>query len=155
GIERTFGVTLSVSDLGAAATLGEQARLLRRRLPADSMPRKTDVGTPSLVVPLRVARQDDAPALFLVHPVAGTVARYAGPARPLPEHGPLHGIRAAGLVAGESPAPTGLAAIASRYVDQLRRLQAEGPYRLAGWSMGGVLAFEMTRRLEAAGERVD
>ncbi|SOC15867.1 non-ribosomal peptide synthetase [Stappia indica] len=156
GIERSFGVTLSVADLGAAATLGQQADLLRRRLPAGAIPRKADdAGPPSLIVPLRLARRDDAPALFLVHPVAGTVSCYAGLAAALPDDWSVHGIRASGLVDGESPAATSLPAMASGYVDQLRRLQAKGPYRLAGWSMGGVLAFEMARQLEAAGERVD
>ncbi|WP_067339080.1 non-ribosomal peptide synthetase [Stappia indica] len=156
GIERSFGVTLSVADLGAAATLGQQADLLRRRLPAGAMPRKADeAGMPSLIVPLRVARRDDAPVLFLVHPVAGTVACYAGLAAALPDDWSVHGIRASGLVDRESPAATSLPAMASGYVDQLRRLQAKGPYRLAGWSMGGVLAFEMARQLQAAGERVD
>ncbi|MCC4246111.1 non-ribosomal peptide synthetase [Stappia indica] len=156
GIERSFGVTLSVADLGAAATLGQQADLLRRRLPAGAIPRKEgDAGMPSLIVPLRVAQQADAPALILVHPVAGTVSCYAGLAAALPDDWSVHGIRASGLVDGESPAATSLPAIATGYLDQLRRLQAKGPYRLAGWSMGGVLAFEMARQLEAAGERVD
>ena len=156
GIERSFGVTLSVADLGAAVTLGKQASLLRRRLPAGTLPRKApDAGMPSLIVPLRVARRDDAPALFLVHPVAGTVACYAGLAAALPEGWSVNGIRASGLVAGESPAITGLPAMASHYVEQLRAMRAKGPYRLAGWSMGGVLAFEMARQLEAVGERVD
>src|SRR5262249_55810008 len=30
-----------------------------------------------------------------------------------------------------------------------------GPYRLGGWSMGGVLAFEMARQLEAEGEEIE
>ncbi len=155
GIERAFGVTLSVADLGAAATLGEQARLLRRRVPEGDLPHKADMGTPSLVVPLRIARHADARALFLVHPVGGTVACYDGLAAELPEHWSVYGIRASGLVAGESPEVTSLSALASRYIEQLRGQHASGPYRLAGWSMGGVLAFEMARQLEAAGERVD
>ncbi|QGZ36672.1 non-ribosomal peptide synthetase [Stappia indica] len=156
GIERAFGLTLSVADLGAAATLGEQARLLRQRLPAGTVLRKEDTAAKSsLVVPLRIALHADAPALFLVHPVGGTVACYAGLAAALPEHWSVHGIRASGLVAGDSPEVTSLPALASRYIEQLRAMHPAGPYRLAGWSMGGVLAFEMARQLQAAGERVD
>jgi thioesterase domain-containing protein/acyl carrier protein len=43
---------------------------------------------------------------------------------------------------------------AGRYVEQLRRVQREGPYQLAGYSFGGVIAYEMARQLVAAGERV-
>jgi thioesterase domain-containing protein len=34
-------------------------------------------------------------------------------------------------------------------------VQPEGPYRLGGWSMGGVVAFEMARQLTARGEEVE
>jgi thioesterase domain-containing protein len=45
--------------------------------------------------------------------------------------------------------------MASAHVAQLRTVQPNGPYLLAGWSFGGVLAFEMARQLVALGERVD
>jgi thioesterase domain-containing protein len=37
----------------------------------------------------------------------------------------------------------------------VREAQAAGPYRLAGWSMGGSVAYEMARQLAAAGEAVE
>jgi thioesterase domain-containing protein len=37
----------------------------------------------------------------------------------------------------------------------VREVQPHGPYLLAGWSLGGVVAYEMARQLEALGERVD
>ena len=44
--------------------------------------------------------------------------------------------------------------MASRYVTALRQVQPAGPYQLLGWSLGGVLAFEMARQLHEAGQRV-
>jgi thioesterase domain-containing protein len=44
--------------------------------------------------------------------------------------------------------------IARRYVDLVRAQQARGPYHLAGLCLGGVVAFEAARQLEAAGEDV-
>jgi thioesterase domain-containing protein len=44
--------------------------------------------------------------------------------------------------------------MAALYVDEIRRLQPEGPYHLGGWSLGGPVAFEMARQLRAAGESV-
>ena len=43
---------------------------------------------------------------------------------------------------------------ARRYVDELRRIQREGPYQLIGYSFGGVVAYEMARQLLGSGERV-
>jgi thioesterase domain-containing protein len=45
--------------------------------------------------------------------------------------------------------------MAARYVGELRAVQPRGPYRLAGWSMGGIVAYEMARQLDAAGEATD
>ena len=45
--------------------------------------------------------------------------------------------------------------MAAHYLGALREVQPEGPYRLAGWSMGGVVAYEMARQLAEGGERVE
>jgi thioesterase domain-containing protein len=44
--------------------------------------------------------------------------------------------------------------MAAAYLNALRSVQPVGPYRLGGWSMGGVVAFEMALQLRAAGEEV-
>ena len=41
------------------------------------------------------------------------------------------------------------------HVEQLRTIEPDGPYRLAGWSFGGVLAYEMAQQLAAAGGVVE
>ena len=50
---------------------------------------------------------------------------------------------------------TSLPEIARTHVEQLRTVQPAGPYQLAGWSFGGVLAYEIAQQLVAAGEVVD
>ncbi|KAG0198601.1 hypothetical protein BGX31_004546, partial [Mortierella sp. GBA43] len=40
------------------------------------------------------------------------------------------------------------------YIDQIRRIQPHGPYRLLGWSFGGVVAHTVASHLEQQGERV-
>jgi thioesterase domain-containing protein len=40
-------------------------------------------------------------------------------------------------------------------VDAIRQLQPQGPYRLAGWSAGGLIAYEMAKQLAGQGEAVD
>ncbi|MEH1167100.1 amino acid adenylation domain-containing protein [Micromonospora sp. CPCC 205539] len=96
----------------------------------------------------------EQPPLFLVHPQGGDVACYAQLARELAGVCAVQGIEAVGYNTDDPP----LAAIeemAQRYVDEIRAAAPGGPYRLAGWSFGGNVAFEMAARLEAAGERVD
>ena len=43
--------------------------------------------------------------------------------------------------------------MAAYYINAMRTVQAEGPYLLGGWSMGGVVAFEMAQQLHAQGQR--
>ncbi|WP_186400374.1 non-ribosomal peptide synthetase [Stappia sp. P2PMeth1] len=156
GIERAFGLALSVADLAAAPTIAAQARLLRERLPSGPPAGAGDPTAPSLLVPLRRAPDAvTAPTLFLLHPVAGTISCYGDLAAALGPDWSVHALRASGLLPGESVAPPDLPALAARYAGLLRTVQPKGPYRLAGWSMGGVLAFEIARHLTAAGERVD
>ena len=45
--------------------------------------------------------------------------------------------------------------MAELYLEAVRAVAPSGPYRLGGWSMGGVVAFEMARQLAAAGEQIE
>jgi amino acid adenylation domain-containing protein len=92
--------------------------------------------------------------LFIIHPISGTVYAYAGLAGELAATYKVYGLEAAGLSPG-SAAVIALEEMLSRYVEAIRATQPQGPYRLAGWSMGGQLAFEIARRLEALDEAVD
>lgn len=44
--------------------------------------------------------------------------------------------------------------MASNYIEVMRRVQKQGPYTLCGFSFGGVLAVEIARQLQNAGEFV-
>jgi pimeloyl-ACP methyl ester carboxylesterase len=44
--------------------------------------------------------------------------------------------------------------MAERYLEEIRTVQPTGPYLLAGWSLGGSVAFEMAQRLVRGGERM-
>jgi thioesterase domain-containing protein len=45
--------------------------------------------------------------------------------------------------------------MARTHVASLRQVQPTGPYRLGGFCLGGVIAFEMARQLMAHGERIE
>jgi thioesterase domain-containing protein len=55
---------------------------------------------------------------------------------------------------GSLPPQLSIQAMASRYLEELRRVQPNGPFLLGGWSMGGVVAFEMAQQLRSFGEEV-
>ncbi|KAA5827128.1 type I polyketide synthase [Saccharopolyspora hirsuta] len=44
---------------------------------------------------------------------------------------------------------------AARYAEIIRQQQPTGPYRLGGWSFGGLLAFETAQRLASAGHEIE
>ncbi|WP_420718389.1 amino acid adenylation domain-containing protein [Pyxidicoccus sp. MSG2] len=90
--------------------------------------------------------------VFLVHAVGGAVGPYRELARKLGR--PVYGLQATGLDGREPPLDT-VEALARRYVEAVRAVRPEGPYVLGGWSLGGVVAFEMARELERQGQRVE
>lgn len=49
----------------------------------------------------------------------------------------------------------GVIGIASKYITEMKLRQPKGPYMLAGWSAGGVIAFECTKQLLKAGDVVE
>jgi thioesterase domain-containing protein len=90
--------------------------------------------------------------LVLIHAIGGTVQSYAALARRLANHYNVHGIEASGITDDGAPIDV-LSVMVDRYI-AMCVAALPGPYRLGGWSMGGIVAFEMARRLEAAGAEV-
>ena len=91
--------------------------------------------------------------LFCVHPAGGLVHSYVDLAKHLGNDQPLYAFPAAGLEDGQVPL-TDIRGMAARYVEGLRSIQPAGPYRLAGLSLGSVIAYEMAQQLTAQGETV-
>jgi amino acid adenylation domain-containing protein len=91
--------------------------------------------------------------LFLVHPIGGEVLSYVHLARHLAADRPVYGLQVPDSDGRERPVT--VEEMAAGYLRSVREVQPAGPYSLGGWSMGGVVAFEMARQLERAGEIVD
>ncbi|HYH80107.1 MAG TPA: thioesterase domain-containing protein, partial [Longimicrobium sp.] len=90
--------------------------------------------------------------LFLVHEGSGSVA-YAQVLHPhLDPAIPVYALPAAS--ASHPPLGT-VEEMAARLLERVREVQPEGPYRLAGWSFGGTLAYEMAAQLAARDEAVE
>ncbi|NVD98021.1 non-ribosomal peptide synthetase [Massilia sp. BJB1822] len=91
--------------------------------------------------------------LFLIHPVGGEVQYAYDLAGHLDASLPVYGLAASGWAPGETP-HVSIQAMASAYLEAIRQVQPSGPYSLAGWSLGGMVAYEIAQRLTAAGEGV-
>jgi amino acid adenylation domain-containing protein len=101
------------------------------------------------VIVLQAGETGQTP-LFCLHQPSGGVHHYMPMVAALPKELPVYGIPLP-----ESLRSQDLVALASEYLPQIRQIQAQGPYRLAGWSMGGLLALELTRQLEAQGQTIE
>jgi thioesterase domain-containing protein/acyl carrier protein len=107
--------------------------------------------TPVRTGPLVKLQDGTRRPFFCVHPVGGNVLCYAELARALGADQPVYGIQAA---PPESEPPKSIEQMARSYVEAVLTVQPHGPYLLGGWSMGGLIAFEMARVLERRGETV-
>ncbi len=134
-----LGQQLPLSTLFQSATIQDLAAVLRRH-PGDR----------ALSPLVALQPQGVLPPFFCVHPVGGSVLCYVELARQLGSERPFYAFQAPGIE-GEHEPCTRLEDLAMRYVTALRSFQPEGPYLLGGWSMGGLVAFEMAQQLRAQG----
>ncbi len=98
----------------------------------------------------------DLPPLFLVAGGVGgenELLVYANLARFLDLRQPFYGLRARGVDELVEPHES-VEAMAAEYVEEIRKVQPQGPYYLSGSCVGGVVAFELAQQLRAAGEEV-
>ncbi|MGC3000516.1 amino acid adenylation domain-containing protein [Streptomyces sp. G35A] len=139
--------------LGTRAPLGT---LFRAPTPAALAARLTDGDADDhaldVLLPLR-ATGTQAP-LFVFHPAGGLSWCYSGLLSRLGPDQPVYGLQARGLRA-DVPLPGTMDEMAADYIRRLRTVRPHGPYRLLGWSVGGVVAHTVAVHLQQAGERVD
>ncbi|MGE5334111.1 MAG: amino acid adenylation domain-containing protein [Nitrososphaerota archaeon] len=91
------------------------------------------------------------PPLFCIHPAGGIVFPYYTLAPYLGKDQPLYGIQDPDLYNKRSTVKS-IEEMAAQYVTVLRTVQPEGPYYLMGWSVGGLVAYEMARQLTRHGQ---
>jgi amino acid adenylation domain-containing protein len=93
------------------------------------------------------------PPLVLIHAIGGTITDYRPLAKEVAGSFAVHGLEAPGLRrAGTTPAS--LTDLVRDYTTMVRAANPDEPCYLGGWSMGGVVAYEVARRLEADGAKV-
>jgi amino acid adenylation domain-containing protein len=91
---------------------------------------------------------------FCIHPAGGDVLCFFPLARLIGSDQAFYGLQARGLEDAAEPFGT-IEEMAAHYVTEIRSVQPSGPYRVGGWSFGGLAAFELAQQLCAAGETVE
>jgi thioesterase domain-containing protein len=91
--------------------------------------------------------------LFCVHAVGGQVISYAELSQELGLEQPFYGLQSP--PANYFPeSGAGIEQMATLYNREIRSVQPVGPYLLSGWSMGGLVAWEMAQQLVKEGETI-
>jgi len=140
-LERALGLEISLTLINEAPRFDQLCQaLIERRAPGS---------TP--LVTLKAG--DGQPPLFFIHGVGGNVVEILPAARRVAYPGAVIGIRARGVVRGELP-HTSIEAMAADYLREIKERQPDGPYYLCGYSSGGLVAFEIARRLSESGDAV-
>ena len=137
-IEDRLGIRVQLNAFFEGPTIAKLALLIREDRPA-----------PALVT---LSRGDGSP-LFLIHPGGGILWNYLPLARRLQGQLSLLGIQARGIDDDEPPRDD-ILSMARDYVEIITEAQPEGPLRLAGHSLGGVIVAQMANLLVDAGREV-
>ncbi|MEM9216705.1 MAG: amino acid adenylation domain-containing protein [Cyanobacteria bacterium P01_F01_bin.150] len=149
-VEKALGIGLPLTTLFTDPTIEAQAQLL------NNQNNQENAVSHSPLVPIQP--HGTLSPLFCVHPVGGNVFCYAELAQALGRNQPLYGLQSLGLYDGlynGTAAIASIEAMASAYIHSIQTVQPHGPYYLAGWSMGGVIAIEMAQQLQSMGEPVE
>ena len=103
------------------------------------------------LLPLRTRGEHEP--LFCLPPASGLSWGFAGLARHIDVGRPLYGLQSRGLIPGQDRAGS-LAEVVAEHTALIREVQPHGPYHLLGYSMGGLVAYDIAVGLQAAGEQV-
>jgi amino acid adenylation domain-containing protein len=137
-VQKEMGLSLSLSSLFQHGTIKDLVGKNKRN--EDS----------SFVV---LQAKGAKPPLFFVHPSGGGVLCYAELAQLLGEERPFYAFQSPGFMESRTSLPT-IEEMAAHYVSILLKKQPEGPYQLGGWSLGGVIAYQMATQLKAMGREI-
>jgi len=142
-VEKAFDVKLPIAVLLQSPTIES---LAKRLVEENWTPRW------SSLVPLQ--KEGGKAPLFLVHGWGGDVFVFLDLAKQFAPDRPVYGIQAIGLD-GKEARHTSVQKMAAHYVKEILSLQPEGPYHLGGYSLGGIITYEIARQLRELGRKVD
>jgi amino acid adenylation domain-containing protein len=141
-IEHVLGDGLPLGAIFRAPTIEALAQLIEG---------EEDTSRWTSLVPIQPL--GSRPPIFCVHGGAGTILHLQPLARRLGSEQPFYGLQSSGLYGGSSPIRT-VQEMASHYLTEMRQVHTGGPWLIAGYCFGTIVAFEIAQRLVAEGEDV-
>ncbi|GHO57487.1 amino acid adenylation domain-containing protein [Ktedonobacter robiniae] len=141
-IQHAFQQQFPLSTLFQHATIEHLASLIHQQ--DTQQPR-------SILVPMRTSGEKYP--FFCVHPIGGEVFCYLDIARDGDQDRPFYALQSPDPDSWQTTQPR-LQDLAARYIKAMYAVQPTGPYHLGGWSLGGVIAFEMAQQLQQQGHTV-
>ncbi|MEL6263547.1 MAG: amino acid adenylation domain-containing protein [Cyanobacteria bacterium J06626_6] len=150
-IRQTFNSELPLSSLFRDKSI---AQLATRLTPAvESAATKDGTEQPPAHTPLvEIQPSPRSLPVFFVHPIGGSVFCYQALADQLATDRAIYGLQAPTMT--NDLRYQSIENMATDYIQAIRRVQPKGPYQLGGWSMGGVIAYEMAQQLAKQGDEV-
>jgi len=142
-IKKEFRKSFPLAILFSAPTIYQLASVLKLT--------QETFSASSSIVPIQ-SNGSKAP-LFCVHAGYGNVLFYGNLSLCLGQDQPFYGIQAKGINGTEIPF-TQMGQMANYYIREVRKVQPEGPYYLAGYCLGASIAFEMAQQLTYEGQKV-
>jgi len=103
---------------------------------------------------MELNRTGGKPPFFFTPPSFGTGVVYRALVERMSKDRPFYSFSAPGVDDDQQPCER-VETLATRFIESMRQVQPRGPYRLGGYSLGALVAYEMAQMLNRAGERVD
>ena len=148
-INREFGRTLPLAALISHPTVSQLASLLTLD------PEKVTAPVDERGHLVALSEGGSEAPLFCIHGGDGGVIFYRSLAELMPRDFTLHAIESLALSSNGPVTPASVEDTAAAYVRLLLAAHPGGPFRIAGYSYGGVVAHEMACILEEQGHRVE
>jgi pimeloyl-ACP methyl ester carboxylesterase len=141
-LEKKTGFRLPMAALFQAPTIEKMSRIL------DTHEGRTYA---KALVPIKPRGTKDP--LYVVHGIGLTVMIFHSLAEYMDADQPVFGIQARGIDGDVDP-PGNIEEVAAQYISEILEQNPNGPFYLAGYSLGGIIAYEMARQFRALGKEV-
>ncbi|PMB24627.1 non-ribosomal peptide synthetase [Fischerella thermalis] len=140
-IQDRFGHNLPLSTLFENPTIEKLAIIL-------SQPSRQSSNSPLVAI----NSDGDKIPFFCVHGAGGNISPYFNLSKRLGEDYPFYALE--DTLEQDKPEIISVEETATRYLQEIRKIQPNGPYLLGGHCYGGVLAFEIAQQLQKQGQTV-